>query len=529
MKPTARSIRILGCAVVLIVLVAFSLQPSSGAPVTPKRGGTLTIGMGASPQTLNSIIDPGIGIRILNQTEDGLLNRDATYQKVVPGLAVEVPRRTDAVTYVFKLRPNVKFQNGRTVTADDVVFSYNRLIDPAWRASFGLMYRQNVASVRAVDPQTVEFKLRNEWPIFISLVAGNHTKIVAKEDAEAPAYGVTTFGGTGPFKITSLVKGQSVTLERNANYWKPDLPFLDKVTYRVVPDEGAQVASLRTGQLDVLIAPTLEQFLLFSKDPNFTVVGQPSANTTLLAFNTTKAPFNNRDVRQAISMAIDREEIVKTVFRGYAHVAGDVFPKWHWAHNPNIGVKHDPQRAKELLVKAGFTDANPLTFTLLPINESLYIDQATIIQAQLAKIGVKVELRPTEYTAQTALVANIDGSWQAALYRVTPLRGTAYEYAYFQYGAAGPLNRSGINRPNGARNAELEDLLQRGIAYSDYDNADRQKARPVYAAFSRLLNEESPQIRLNFFDDLAIVRKHVMNYVVGVFGVNVIEQVWLNK
>jgi peptide/nickel transport system substrate-binding protein len=529
MNRTGDGVRILGCVVVLFLLVMLTLQPSSGAPATPKRGGNLTIGMGASPQTLNSIIDPGIGIRILNQSEDGLLNRDATYQKVIPALALEVPRRTDAVTYVFKVRPNVKFQNGRTVTADDVVFSYNRLIDPVWRASFGLMYRQNIANVRAIDPQTVEFKLRNDWPIFMSLVAGNHTKIVAKEDVEAPAYGVTTFGGTGPFKITSWVKGQSVALERSTSYWKPDLPFLDKVTYRVVPDEGAQVAALRTGQLDVLIAPTLEQFLLFAKDPNFTVVGQPSANTTILTFNTTKPPFNNKDVRQAISLAIDREELVKTVFRGYAHAAGDVFPNWHWAHNANIVVRYDPQRAKELLSRAGFTDANPLTFTLLPINESLYMDQATIIQAQLAKIGVKVELRPTEYTAQTALVANIDGAWQAALYRVTPLRGTAYEYAFFQYGATGPLNRSGINRTNGARNAELEDLLQRAIAYSDYDNADRLKARPVYAAFSRLLNEESPQIRLNFFDDLAIVRKHVMNYVVGVFGVNVIEQVWLNK
>src|SRR3989304_8902618 len=119
--------------VIASVVLLVALQPSAGAPTEPRRGGTLTLGMGASPHTLNSIIDPGIGIRVLNQSEDGLLNRDPSYRRIIPGLAVEVPKRTDAVTYVFKLRPNVKFHNGRTVTAEDVVFSYNRLIDPVWR------------------------------------------------------------------------------------------------------------------------------------------------------------------------------------------------------------------------------------------------------------------------------------------------------------------------------------------------------------------------------------------------------------
>ena len=515
--------------VIASVVLLVALQPSAGAPTEPRRGGTLTLGMGASPHTLNSIIDPGIGIRVLNQSEDGLLNRDPSYRRIIPGLAVEVPKRSDAVTYVFKLRPNVRFHNGRTVTAEDVVYSYNRLIDPQYRASFGLMYRQNIASVRAVDPMTVEFKLRNEWPLFLSLVAGNHPKIVAKEDVEQPSYGVTTFTGTGPFKITNWVKGQTITLERNANYWKQGLPYVDRVIYRTIPDEGAQVATLRTGQIDVLIAPTLEQFVLFSRDPNFTAVPQPSANTILVVFNTTKAPFDNRDVRRAISMAIDREEIVRTVFRGYAHVAGDVFPKWHWAHNPNIRVRYDPQGAKELLAKAGYTDTTPLSFQLLTINEALFMDQATIVQAQLAKIGIKVDVRPLEYTAQTALVARID-AWQgAALFRITPLRGTAYEYAYYQYSGQGPLNRSGINRAGGVQNPQLESLLQQAAAYSDDDGSDRIKARPIYAAISRMINEEAPQLRLNFYDDLAIVRRHVMNYTVGVFGVNSFEQVWLNR
>jgi ABC-type transport system substrate-binding protein len=514
---------------VLIVLLAGLLTASAAAPMTPKRGGTLTLGMGASPQTLNSIIDPGIGIRVLNQSEDGLLNRDPTYRQVIPGLAVEVPRRTDAVTYVFKLRPNVKFHNGRTVTAEDVVFSYNRLIDPVWRASFGLMYRQNIASVRAVDATTIEFKLKEPWPIFLSLVAGNHPKIVAKEDVEKPTYGISTFTGTGAFKIVSWTKGESVTLERNESYWRSGLPYLDRVVYRTIPDEGAQVAALRTGQIDVLIAPTLEQFSLFAKDPNFQALSQPSANTTLIEFNTTKPPFNDKNVRYAISLAVDRQEIIQRVFQGHAHVAGDTFPNWHWAHNPNIRVPYDPKKAEELLAKAGYTRAKPLTFTMMPINEALYMDQATIIQAQLAKIGVKVELRPIEYTTQNALTSNLAAWSGAALYRVTPLRGTAFEYTYYRYGANGPLNRSGLNKPGGSQNSDLERLLLDAVSYSDYDGADRLKARPIYAAASRLINEDASEVRLNFFDDLAIVRRHVQGYVVGLFAVNDLSGVWLNR
>ena len=244
--------------------------------------------------------------------------------------------------------------------------------------------------------------------------------------------------------------------------------------------------------------------------------GAPSSYCQLITVNTGLPPLDNVKARKAISLAINRKEIVDTVWYGYADVAGDFFPTFHWAHDPTIIEEYSPDKAKALLAEAGYTAAKPLEFTLIPLNEPLQMDAAALIQTQLAKAGIKVNVRPMEYTATSAMMTKPFAEWQghAILHRITPLRGTAYEFTYYQYGMdkGGTLNYEGYNRTPGAMNAAAEKLMKDANALSDFVEADRVKAKPMYQQLSKMIMEDQPRIRVVWGYNLEVTSAAVMNW-----------------
>ena len=500
------------------------------AAAKPKSGGTLTIAHLSAPKSMNSIIDPGKpGITVLNQVEEGLLGFD-TEGKVVPVLATAMPETPDPLTWIFKLHQGIKYHNGDELTADDVKYTFQRLLDPKYKATFGQVYRDNIAQIDVVDKYTIKFTMKQPWPIFPSFVAGNHPKVINEKTGEHPDFGVKMWNGTGPFKIQEWVQGERITLVKNDSYWQKGLPYLDKIVYKVIPDESTQIANLETGQVDVVQDPPFKELKRLAQDPRFKVLTAPSAAETLVCFNTAKPPFDDKKVRRAISLGIDRKELVETVFYGYADVNGDPFPPNHWAHDPSIVEPYDPEKAKALLSEAGYGPNKPLEFTLVPQNTALYMDQATLIQSQLAKIGVKVNILPMEYTAQSAMMRKPKTEWQgdACVLRITPLRGTAFEFTYYQYGATGALNYHGYNK-DGYKNEEFEKLLLEAISYSDYVEAERAKAKPLYKKISEILIEDAPMLRLNWWNNADVVQKWVMDYPLAEGDVNMLKYCWLDK
>lgn len=500
----------------------------------PKRGGTLVFINRASPKSLVSIIDPGkSGIGILHNTQDGLLNFDENYSSVYPALAKDFPEVPDPLTYIFRLREGVKFHDGKEVTSEDVKYTYMRLVDESYGATFGAVYREHIDSIETPDKYTVIFHLKKEWPIFLSFVGGNHPKVVNKDLAELPEYGTSVWSGTGPFMITEWVKGEYVTIVRNPNYWnagEEDLPYLDEVIFKEIPDPSAMYAAFEAGQADMVTDPDFKDVSRYAEDPDYKVYVGPSPASTLIVFNTTKSPFNEKKLRQAISKGIDRQEIVDALFFGYAEAAGDFFPSFHWAHDPSVVAAYDPEGAKALLKEAGYDESNPFKFTLMSRTEPVYLDQAVLIQDQLKRIGVEAEVSPVEYTTLSGMTQKPDGwAGDAALYRITPLRGTAFEFSYYQYGTDGGLNRCFYNKGDGYQNPEFEAKLREANSYSDYDAAQREAAKPLYKEVSLIWLDDAPGILLNYWANADILYPYVKGWVPSTGDINTLKQIWLDK
>lgn len=505
------------------------------AELSDRHGGTLTIINRASPKSLVSIIDPGKpGIGILHNTMDGLLNFDEGYQTPYPAIAEDFPEQPDELTYIFHLREGIHFHDGKEVTSADVKYTYERLLDESYGATFGQVYRDHIDTVETPDDYTVIFHMKEPWPLFLSFAAGNHPKIENAELAELPEYGKSVWSGTGPFMITEWVEGDHITLERNPNYWnagEENLPYLDRVIIREIPDAAANYAALQSGEGDIITEPEFKDLPQFEDDEDAQVFVNVSSDSTVVPMNTARPPFDDQRVRLAISKGIDREEIVEALFAGYASPAGDFFPPFHWAHDSSIVMEYDPEGAQALLEEAGYNESNPLQFTLMPRTEPLFADQAVLIQAQLARIGVEVEVSPVEYTTLSGMTAGEPEEWagDAALYRITPLRGSAFEFTYYQYGGEGALNRSYYNQPEGYQNAEFEEALLNANSYSDYDADQREEARPLYSEVSQMWLDDAPGLLLNWWDNADIASARVRDWIPAVGDIFTLKQVWLEE
>ncbi len=500
-----------------------------------KHGGTLTIIQRASPKSLVSIIDPGkSGIGILQNTQEGLLIYNESYTEVLPALAVDFPDHPDPLTYIFTLREGVKFHDGKEVTSADVAYTFRRLLDESYGATFGQVYRDNIESIDTPDPYTVIFHLKQDWNLFLNFVAGNHPKIVNEELAELPEYGKTVWSGTGPFMITEWVSGDFIRLERNPNYWgagEENLPYLDEIIFRIIPEPSAMYAALETGAADVIDDPDFKDIGRFDTDPNFKVELRGSPASTVWVFNTARPPFDDQRLRLAVSKAIDRQEIVDALFFGYADAATDMFPPGHWAHEPNRDPLYDPEGAKALLADAGYDEDNPFTFSLMPRTEPVYADQATLVQAQLQRVGINMEIVPVEYTTLSGMTAGPADEWagDAALYRITILRGSAFEFTYYQYGAEGALNRTYFNKEGGYQNPDFETLMQTANSYSDFDEAERAEAFPLYQELSDMWIDDAVGMILNWWANADIMQNNVMDWEPATGDIYTLKQVWLDK
>lgn len=516
----------------LMSLLSLLLVLSYGSAQEPRYGGTLVVAQTGTPRSMHDIIDPGLpGIAILNITNEGLLGIDAE-GKISPILAVDFPEQPDPVTLIFKLREGVTFHSGEPLTAEDVVFTFQRLYQEDSIATFRAVWQENLANVEALDDRTVKFTFRGPWPIAFSFIAGNHAKIVNKSFVEAAGdqYGVSAWDGTGPFRVVEWVRDSHVKVVRNDHYWQEGKPYLDAIEFRVIPEPSTQLAAYQTGEVDLLLEPAFGQISVFQRLPDTIVMQSPSPAESLLVFRTQIAPMDDVRVRRAISLAIDRQALVDVVLGGRGNPGGPVFPPFHWAYNPDLVVERDVDQARALLADAGYGPNNPLRFTVVPLNEPLFVDQATLIQRQLAEVGVQMEIAQLEYTSVSAMTAGPQEDWlgDAAMFRITPLRNTAFEYAWYQYYSKGSLNRSRYNVGNGAQNPRVEELLAEAAKYSDYNAEDRVASGPLWDEANRLIIQDAPQLVLNFWDTVNVARSGVHGFIPSAVNTPWFKDVWID-
>jgi peptide/nickel transport system substrate-binding protein len=318
------------------------------------------------------------------------------------------------------------------------------------------------------------------------------------------------------------VKGDNVTLVRNPDYWQQGLPYLDAIMYKKIPDAPVRLLNVMSGDADIAFQPPLDQIPVVTKNPEFSAVCAPGNPQVFLTLNTGVPPTSDRLVRQALFHGLDRAALTKGVYGDYASEAKDMFPAWHKYYDPAYaGIPYDPEKAKELLAEAGFTESNPLSFELCLLAESEYQDLSVLIQAQLAEIGVQVELRPME--SATLVAFRETDEWVADVGRYILPSTVSDDYMWKQFGATGPLNPTRYNQANGYQHPEVEEMLLKARM------SPEQEARQLYRQLVDLIAEDAPRIRIAYKDNCQITGPDVRNLSVQGTDAFPMLHVWLDE
>ncbi len=294
--------------------------------------------------------------------------------------------------WTFKIRPNVKFHNGKPLTSKDVVYSFRRLLDPATASpaasSLAVVDPKGIA---APDDHTVTFKLSAPAVEFPALIANRFTYIL---NAEQPAEELRTKGvGTGPFKVISFTPGEEPSkFAKNENYWREGLPKVDAVELRSIPDGSARIAAIAAGQIDLVWDLPLSGLKALEGNSDVKVLSVPSPFVVTIAAQSDVPPFNDVRVREALKRVVDRDQIIQLVYGGHARVAADnpVAP-WVQYALKDPPKPRDVELAKKLLAEAGHAKGLDLElFTSDTVDG--FNEIATLFQAQAAEAGINVKI-----------------------------------------------------------------------------------------------------------------------------------------
>lgn len=393
-----------------------SAEPAA-EPSGEAAGGTLIVGRGGDSAALDpSIVTDGESLKIAQQVFDPLLAYKSGTTEVEGALAESWEISEDGLTYTFKLRQGVKFHDGTDFNADAVVFNFNRWNDPDsefkfegdsfdyYDSMFGPAEARVIKSVTASDESTVVFELNQPQAPFLQNLAMPPFSIASpKAVQESGADFKANPVGTGPFVFKEWKRSDSITLEKNPEYWQEGLPKVDTVIVRSIPDNTARFNALQNGEIDLMEDLSPDDLATLESNPDLQKFNRPPFNVAYLGFNVTKKPFDDPKVRIALSHAVDKQGIVDAFFAGQAEPAKNPIPPSLWGYNDSIeDYPYDLEQAKQLLADAGYANGieQPLTFYAMPVSRPYMPDGrkvAEVIQASFAQIGVTVNIESPEW------------------------------------------------------------------------------------------------------------------------------------
>ncbi|MEO0967579.1 MAG: ABC transporter substrate-binding protein [Cyanobacteria bacterium J06639_18] len=556
---------ILAVAAALIITACNPANFRSQAVQVPTLIGTLLGG----PSTFNSALNESLYTTyVLGLVYDSLITENPLTKKLEPALAKSWKISDDGLRIEITLKEGLKWSDGKPMTADDIVFSYNGIylnpeIPVPVKDSLKINERGDTPKVRKIDNLTVEFSIPEPFAPFLRWVGGIPIlpKHVLEESTRTKGpngnpqflrmWGLGTnpkdIIGNGPYVIDSYVPSQRVILKRNPNYWRKDdlgnpQPHIERIVYQIIESTDNMLISFRSGQLDSLEVPP-EGFSLLKREEKkgkFTIYnGGPDTSTSFIAFNLNKAKnskgqafvdpiksrwFNKKEFRQAIAYAIDRETMRINSFRGLGELQNSfVYVESPFFLPPEKGLKvydYNPEKAKKLLLQAGFkyntqnqlidNDGNRVKFILLTNSErKVRQDMASQIMKDLGKIGIKVDLQILSFNAYLNKL-KVTNDWDCYL-------------GGFGGGGVEPHSASNIWRVKGASHAfnlgpQPGGQKMTGWEVSDWEKEidslyikgaqelDENKRKEYYYEYQRIASEQLPFIHLVTRLDLQAVR-----------------------
>lgn len=375
-------------------------QGNNGKTGEPVKGGEITVGIA---QDLDDSLDPhqtvAAGTReVLFNIFEGLVKPNSDGE-MIPAVAEKYTLSEDGTTYTFTLREGVKFHNGQTVTAEDVVYSINRCAAvPEGQEKPLVAAFSAVKSVEALDEKTVAVTIAQRDLEFISYMTAAIIPADYENQDTAPV-------GTGPFKFVSRTPQQDFVMERFEDYWGAPA-WLDKVTYKICENADALVMNLNGGSIDLCAHLTSAQASQLNQ--NFQVLEGTMNLVQAIYLNNQAKPFDNQLVRQALCYAIDRQGIMDMVADGHGTAVGSsIYPAFTKYFLPELVDKypHDVAKAKELLAQAGYPNGFDMTISV-PNNYQPHMDTAEVVAEQLREAGIRVTIQPVEWSTWLDTIYN---------------------------------------------------------------------------------------------------------------------------
>jgi peptide/nickel transport system substrate-binding protein len=397
----------------VVMLVGLCTAPAVLAEEKPRRGGLLNVALAANPPSLDVHQEQTFAVaQPLSPIYNNLIVFDPhNYPQLIGDLAKSWSVSADSLTYTFTLHEGVTFHDGSPLTSADVKASWDRMVFPPEgvvsprRGNYPM-----IKSIEAPDPSTVIFHLHYPSPSFLTNMAHPANFIYAKKylDQDQQWYKKNTMG-SGPFKLKQYVHGASFEMERNPQYWKPGLPYLDGIKYYIITDDGARAKAIRSGRVDVelrFLPPGEVDAIKAQMGDKVVVAAIQNIGNFGVTINVDKKPFDDERVRKALSLALDRYDMVITLrpFTNLDAVGSIMHPDSKWTLSleelqqfPGFGKDHEAnlKEAKRLLAEAGY----PNGFKTVLTNRNIklpYIDLAVYIISAWKKIGVEAEHKVEE-------------------------------------------------------------------------------------------------------------------------------------
>jgi len=475
--------------------LGFGLSPDMARAGTP--GGTLRYGQIVPAAAINPVtIADGGGVTLMSQFGETLI-LSAPDLSAQPMLAESWAPNVDGTVWTFKLRRNVKFHNGKAMTADDVVATFDRLSDPANGSNAlsvftGMLSKGNT---KKVDDYTVEFHLdaaNGDFPYAVS--TDNYNAIIIP--ADFPQDYEATMIGTGPFKLEKYTPKVGASFVRNTDYWGA-APLPDRVEVVFYDDYQPQILALQGGEIDVIQQVPVLQAVGFLSDPNVNIISIPSSAHSQVHMRIDMDPFTDKRVRQAVALTLDRPKIVAGLMRGKAQIGNDSpFMPAYPSTDPSVPQRQkDIAQAKQLMEAAGVGADFQTTLTTQKYLE--IPDYAVLIQNGVKEIGIDLQLNIMDQGAYYGDAVPGKSPWLDSSMGITDYGHRGVPNVFLQ----APLLSTGTWNAAHFNNAEYDALVTSFVA-----SLDLESQRATAGKIQTLLLDETPVLQTYFYDFITVTK-----------------------
>ena len=499
---------------------------------------TLVYGLSGQPQNLDPATHTDTnGSLVQTQIYNTLVGFVPGSTELAPELATDWSSDPEAKVWTFKLREGVLFHDGTPFNAEAVKFNFERWWDPShpagfraegktyprWLRVFGPFKGEEgslLGQVEVIDPYTVRFHLSQPFAAFPAALGAQFGIASPKAlTAAGAAYGApgSNIVGTGPFVFKSWSYGEQIVLEKNPDYWRSDLPKAQEIVFRFIAEPASRLAELRAGSIDLAGDLSPDDWDSLEADSNLTILVRASLNVGYLALNPAFAPFADPRVREAVDLALDQAGTAAALY-GELGVGDGHFlpPSLAEFRAPDFAENFDPARARELLAEAGYPQGFDLELWYMPVSRPYFPSPAVvaeIIAANLADIGIRVQLRTEDWAAYLADVDTPPGFPAFILGWTAPYPDPdAFFWPHFAPGHTGYLG--------GFQNPQLLELMNQGRT-----SADPAERAQIYAQAEQLVAADRVRLVLIHASPLLAHRVGVTGWLPSPMGQESLEGV----